>query len=72
MSGVANDGVKISSQVFRMRRKSAKSLSAARSVGETLELGEVAVSFWLPGRAVVIIQSYGICGHGSCRNFVST
>jgi hypothetical protein len=35
---VANDSVKILSQVFRMQRKSAKSLSVALSVGETLEL----------------------------------
>jgi len=39
--GVANDGVKILSQLFRMRRKSPKSLSAALSMGETLELGKV-------------------------------
>ena len=53
-----------------MRRKSAKSLSAAVSVGETLELGKVAVRFWFPGRAVVKIHSYGICGHGSRQNVV--
>ena len=45
MIGVANDVVKILNQVFRMRRKSAKSLSAALSVGETLEIGKVAFNF---------------------------
>jgi len=47
--GVANDRVKILFYVFWMWPKSAKSLSAALSVGETLELSIVAVSFWLPG-----------------------
>jgi hypothetical protein len=55
-----------------MRRKSAKSLTAALSVGETLEFSKVAVSFWLPGRVVVMIQSYGICGHGVRRNVIRT
>ena len=57
MIGVANDRVKILTHVFRTRHKSAKSLSAALNVGETLELSKVAVSFWLPGLAVSMIQS---------------
>jgi aspartate aminotransferase-like enzyme len=70
--GVANDRVKTLIQMFRMRRKSAKSLSAVLSAEETLGLSKVAVSFWVPGREVVMIHSYGMYGHGVSRNVVRT
>jgi hypothetical protein len=55
-----------------MRRKSARYLSAALSIGEPLEFGKVVVRFWLPGRALVMSQSCGICGHGVRRNVTRT